>query len=279
MLCKVIPEGYIAIMNMMIKHIQNTFTERCRSNEQYSLRAYARSLNVPVSSLSEIINEKRPLTKNLRDKIGLALNMTQEQIDNFEVQEHGNSKKSAQDRIDADYRQIALDSFYIISEWHHYGILQLMRTEEFKNNPKWIATRLNIETESARIAIERLIRVGVIEVQKNGSLKDMTMGKTSHLKSDFTNEQLKNFQIKALEKAILSIKEVPIHLRDNTTMTMAISKKALPFAKEEIKKFRRQLTKKLEAFNDPDEVYQLAIGLNPLTNIQIENTGAKNENI
>jgi uncharacterized protein (TIGR02147 family) len=260
-------------MNMMIKHLQNTFAERCRSNEQYSLRAYAKSLNVPVSSLSEIMNEKRPLTKNLRDKIGLALNMSQEQIENFDVQEHGNSKKSAQERIDADYRQIALDSFYIISEWHHYGILQLIRTKEFKNNPKWIASRLNIETDNARVAIERLIRVGVIEIQKDGTLKDVTMGKTSHLKSDFTNEQLKNFQIKALEKAIHSIKEVPIELRDNTTMTMAISKKALPFAKEEIKKFRRQLTKKLEAFDEPDEVYQLAIGLNPLTKIDLKNSG------
>jgi uncharacterized protein (TIGR02147 family) len=204
--------------------------------------------------------------------------MSQEQIEAFDVQEHGNSKKSAQDRIDSDYRQIALDSFYIISEWHHYGILQLMRTQEFENDFKWIATRLNIEAHDARIAIKRLIRVGVIEVQKNSSLKDMTLGKTSHLRSDFTNKQLKNFQIMALEKAIHSIKEVPIELRDNTTMTMAINKKALLFAKEEIKKFRRQLTKKLEAFDEPDEVYQLAIGLNPLTNIEMKHNGETNEN-
>ncbi len=263
----------------MIKYIQKTFTERCRSNEQYSLRAYARSLNVPVSSLSEIMNQKRPLTKNLRSKIGLALNMSQEQIEAFDVQEHGNSKKSAQDKIDADYRQIALDSFYIISEWHHYGILQLMRTKRFKNDCKWIASRLNIEASDTRIALDRLIQVGVVEIKKDGSLKDVTMGKTSHIKSDFTNEQLRNFQIKALEKAIHSIKEVPIQLRDNTTMTMAISKKALPFAKEEIKKFRRQLTKKLEAFDEPDEVYQLAIGFNPLTNIKAQNNGEVYEDL
>lgn len=264
---------------MMVKHIQNIFIERCRSNEQYSLRAYARSLNVPVSSLSEIINEKRPLTKNIRDKIGLALKMSLEQIEIFDIQEHGNSKKSSHNRVDSDYRQIALDSFYIISEWHHYGILQLMRTNDFKNDFEWIAKRLNIETFDAHTALERLIRVGIVEVQEDSSLKDVTMGKTSHLKSDFTNEQLKNFQIKAIEKAIHSIKEVPIQFRDNTTMTMAISKKAMPFAKEEIKKFRRQLTKKLEAFGEPDEVYQLAIALSPLTNIEILNNGETYENL
>jgi uncharacterized protein (TIGR02147 family) len=254
-------------MSKMIDHIQNTFYERCRANEQYSLRAYARSLNVPVSSLSEIMNKKRPLSKNLSDKIGRALNMTTEQIDAFDAHENGNSKKAAQDKIDADYRQIAIDTFYIISEWYHYGILQLMRTKTFKNEPKWIAKRLSIEPRQAKMAIERLTRVGIIEIKKDGTLTDVTMGKTSHLKFDFTNEQLKSFQVKALEKAIASIKTDPIQLRDNTTMTMAICKKALPFAKEEIKKFRRQLTKKLEEFDGADEVYQLSIGLNPLTKI------------
>jgi uncharacterized protein (TIGR02147 family) len=266
-------------MNMMIKHIQNIFIERCRSNEQYSLRAYARSLNVPVSSLSEIINEKRPLTKNIRTKIGLALNMSKEQIEAFDIKDNGNKKISSQDQIDTDYRQIALDSFYIISEWHHYGILQLMRTVEFKNDSSWIAKRLNIEVIDAQTALDRLKRVGIIEVQADGSLNDITMGKTTHLKSDFTNEQLKNFQIKALEKAIHSIKEVPLQMRDNTTMTMAINKKAMPFAKEEIKKFRRQLTKKLEAFGEPDEVYQLAISLSPLTKINLINSGENYENV
>jgi uncharacterized protein (TIGR02147 family) len=265
-------------MNMMIKHIQNIFTERCRSNEQYSLRAYARSLNIPVSSLSEIINEKRPLTKKLCYKIGLSLNMSIEQIEGFTMAPVDQAQKSPQEKIDNDFRQIALDSFYIISEWYHYGLLQLLRTTNFQNDTTWIASRLNIDVVSAENALERLIRVGIIEVQDEGTLRDITLGKTSHIKSDFTNEQLRNFQIKALEKAIESLKGDSIHLRDNTSMTMAINKEAIPFAKEEIKKFRRQLTKKLEAYGEPDEVYQLSIALNPLTIIEKNNTGESDEN-
>lgn len=252
----------------MAKHLQTIFMERCRSNEQYSLRAFARSLSIPVSSLSEIMNEKRPMTRKLCERIGGALNMSPEQIDAFSAKPHGNSQKSAQEVLEENYRQLALDSFYIISEWYHYGILQLIKTKGFKNNPTWIAKRLGIQEEQVKIAIERLMRLGVLEEGKNGKLIDNTKGNTSHLKSDFTNHQLKNFQINALEKGITALKEIPIELRDNTSMTMAISKKALPFAKEEIKKFRRQLTKKLEAFDEPDEVYQLAISLTPLTNIE-----------
>lgn len=262
----------------MIKHIQNIFIERCRTNEQYSLRAYARSLNIPVSSMSEIMNEKRPLTKKLRQKIGQSLNMSLEQIEAFEVESITSANKSNQDKVDSDFRQIALDSFYIISEWYHYGILQLLKTSDFKKDPEWMAQRLNIEVVNVEMALERLLRVGILEEEKDGRLKDITLGKTSHIKSDFTNEQLRQFQIRALEKAIESLKKDPIDLRDNTSMTMAISNKALPFAKEEIKKFRRQLTKKLEAFGEPDEVYQLAIAFNPLTMIEKSNTGDTHEN-
>jgi uncharacterized protein (TIGR02147 family) len=248
----------------MVNHIQNVFLERCRSNEQYSLRAFARSLNVPVSSLSEIMNEKRPMTKRLRNKIGSALHMSDEQIQAFELKEKATSPQNS---LEADYRQLALDSFYIISEWYHYGILQLMRTKGFKHDPKWMAQRLGIHPQDVEVALERLKRIGVIQ-EKAGKLIDITKGKTSHIRSDFTNEQLKSFQIKAMEKSIVAVKEVPIQFRDNTSMTMAISKKAMPFAKEEIKKFRRKLTKKLEEYDTPDEVYQLIISLTPLTNIE-----------
>lgn len=251
----------------MVQHLQNIFIERCRNNEQYSLRAFARSLSIPVSSLSEILNEKRPITKKLSFKLGTALNMSNEHIEAFNAKE---------EKSEVDYKQLALDSFYVISEWYHYGILQLIKMESFQNDPAWIAKRLGVTSSNVELALDRLIRIGIIEVAEDGSLIDVTDGHTSHLKSDFTNAQLRDFQIKALEKAIHSLKTVPIELRDNTSMTFAMNKKAIPFAKEEIKKFRRKLTKKLEAFDGPDEVYQLAISLSPLTNITYE--GNNNEN-
>ncbi len=255
-------------MKDMVKHLHNTFLERCRNNERYSLRAFAKSLSIPPSSLSEIINGKRSLTQKLRDKIGRALDMDPEEIKAFNAKPHGNSNSDYKETEQTPYAQLALDSFYIISEWYHYGILQLLRTKGFKNNPQWIAKRLGINSIQAKLAVERLIRVGILERNSKGQLRDVTGGSTSHLVNNFTNEELRSFQIKALEKATGTMREVPVTLRDNTSMTMAISKKALPFAKKEITKFRRELTKKLESYATPDEVYQLAISFTPLTKIE-----------
>lgn len=257
-------------MKDMVKHLHSMFLERCRNNERYSLRAFAKSLSIPPSSLSEIINGKRPLTPKLRDKIGRALDMSPEEIKAYSARPHGNSSGDFKESKETPYAQLALDSFYIISEWYHYGILQLLRTKGFKNNPQWIAKRLGINPIQAKLAVERLIRVGILEEGSKGQLKDITNGSTTHLINNFSNEELRSFQIKALEKAIGTMREVPVTLRDNTSMTMAVSKKALPFAKKEITKFRRELTKKLEAYAAPDEVYQLAISFTPLTKIEIK---------
>ncbi|MBA2404341.1 MAG: DUF4423 domain-containing protein [Bdellovibrionales bacterium] len=191
-------------------------------------------------------------------KLGKALNMSAEHLEAFNMKG---------EKPEVEYHQLALDSFYIISEWYHYGILQLLRTKTFKNDNVWIAKRLGVTSSQVDLALGRLKRIGIIEENEEGDLEDVTKGQTSHLRSNFTSEQLKGFQIEALEKAIDSLRNVPIELRDNTSMTMAISKEAIPYAKEEIKKFRRKLTKKLETFGRPDEVYQMAISLTPLTKI------------
>jgi uncharacterized protein (TIGR02147 family) len=245
-------------MSTMVQHLQIVFSQRCHRNEGYSLRAYAKSLSTPPSTLSEIMNNKRPISKKLAEKFGKALNLSSEQLEAF---------CKIDEREGVEYHQLALDSFYCISEWYHYGILQLLKTKIFKNDARWIAKRLGITPSQVKLAIERLIRVGILQVEEDGSLKDATNGQTSHLKNNFTNEQLKNFQIQTLEKAIEALKNIPIEWRDNTSMTMAINKSAIPLAKEEIKKFRRKLTKKLESFGEPDEVYQMAISLTPLTNL------------
>jgi uncharacterized protein (TIGR02147 family) len=255
-------------MNDMIKLLSKDFAERCGRNENYSLRSYARSLGVAPSALSEILNGRRPLSQKLRDKIGLALNLPPEEIVTFRAKPHGNFLNADSSNDDSSYHQLAMDSFHIISDWYHYGLLQLMRTKNFKQDPAWIAKRLDITLAQSRLTIERLIRVGIIEVSDDGVWSDVTKGTTTHLKSDFTSDELRSFQIKALEKAITSLKTVPIQYRDNTSMTLAVNKASLPFAKEEIKKFRRGLTKKLESFGKPDEVYQMAISLTPLTKIE-----------
>jgi uncharacterized protein (TIGR02147 family) len=253
-------------MESMEEHLKNLFMERCRANEQYSLRAFAKSIGVAPSTLSELLNGKRSLTKKLRDRIGLSLNMAPEQIAAFSAKQHGNSNQ-VNKGLDEAYNSLALDAFYLVSQWYHYGILQLMKTKNFQSDPQYISKRLGISEDETKTAIERLLRIGILE-RRGSDLVDVTNGQTTHLRENHTDAQLRDFQAKALQIAMDKLHSVPIELRDNTSMTLAMSKSSLAFAKKEITKFRRTLTKKLEQFDEADEVYQLAIALSPLTIVE-----------
>ena len=251
--------------------------ERCRVNDRYSIRAFAKSLDLAPSTLSELLNGKRKLSKSLRDRIGKALDMDAEQLRAFKTKVHGNCNLLSQ-TSEPSYETLALDSFYMVSQWYHYGILQLVKTKGFKNCPNWIAQRLAVTELEVKQAIARLKRIGILE-EEDGHLVDVTNGETTHLRENFTNGQLRDFQVRALQIAIDKLQSVPIEYRDNTSMTLAINKEAIPFAKKEIAKFRRKLTKQLEEFGEPDEVYQLAFAMSPLTEVTEEETGEKNENV
>ena len=247
-------------------YLQEVLLNRCRDNPRYSLRAFAKSLNVSPSALSAMLNGKRPITENAKRRLGLGLGLSLTEISEFNSGRQQRRRRHPVGAIPSpDFQQVAIDTFAIISDWQHYAILELLKIQGFQSKPAWIASRLGVTTSEINIAIERLLRVELLERGKNGKLKDRTSGFTTDLRDGLTSEAHKRFQQQALRKAIEAISSVPLELRDNTSITMAINSKDLPIAREQIKDFRRELCRTLESTKTPDEVYQVTISLIPLT--------------
>lgn len=238
---------------------------RCERNRRYSLRSFAQVLEVSPSALSAILNGKRPLTESMKDRLGLKLGLSLDALANFKARPHGNSKTRSANKPAPSFHQITLDHFAIISDPHHYTLLELIKTENFKWNIPWIARRLGKTVSEIHIAIERLERTGLLVADGAGGWSDQTPGFTSDIREGLTSHAQRMFQKKSLEAAIQSLESVPIELRDNTSMTMAIAREDLSKARKMIKDFRRKLSDELESRDTKDEVYQIAIALTPLT--------------
>ena len=43
-----------------------------------------------------------------------------------------------------EYQQLQMDTFRVISDWYHFGILELTYLKSFKSDPRWIAKALGI---------------------------------------------------------------------------------------------------------------------------------------
>lgn len=247
------------------------FEKRMKKNPAYSLRAFAKSINLSPSYLSRVFSGERPLSLKAFLKISETLDLDpkeRKKVFNLITSENTITNGERNDEESDDPTQLTLDAFYVISEWYHFAIMQLFYIKGFKEDSTWIAKMLGISSHEVNFAFERLLRLGLIEKNKNGKLVRTSATLTTG--SDIPSSGIRQFQRQILEKAILSLEQDSVEKRDITSMTMAINIKHLPRAKEEIKKFRKKMTKLLEE-GERSQVYNLGIHLIPLTqNINTE---------
>jgi len=240
--------------------LQDELIRRCKQNSAYSLRAFARDLQTDHSALSKLLNGKRTIGKRTIKKLIKKL-----ELGHNEISRIVNTNDTT--ILENNYEQLAIDSFAIISDWHHYAILELIGVDNFISDINWIAKSLGIRSVEAKIAIDRLIRVGLVEVSDDGEYIDVSGGKSTNISNDMTHGALRKMQKQLLEKSIECLEKIPYEKRNNTSMTMGIDTRKLPEAFEEIKKFRRKMGKFLGDVNHKDQVYNLSIALYPLSNI------------
>lgn len=234
--------------------LQGELIRRCKENPRYSMRAFARSLRMDFSTLSKILQGRRKLGVRAITRIGTKLGLSPIEV-------------AALTSTPDEYSQVANDEFEVISDWYHFAILELMRVKGFRSDTKWIAACLGITPLQAQAAKERLERIGMIKVQKNGKWKDVSSPKTTVITPGMTSAAQQNLQRQILEKSIAALVEVPIAERDHTAVTFALDPAKLTAAKQLIKKFRRNLSKFLSRGSPCSEVYHLNVSLYPVTRI------------
>lgn len=232
--------------------VREEFLRRCKNNPSYSLRSYARQLGVDASLLSKVIRGQRQPSIELIKSVGPLIGIRPQQISQLLK---GNE--------DISYSRVSDDVFSIINDWFHFAILELIKTKNFESDPAWIAKRLSIHKAEAQSAIERLERLGFIDV-KDGKIFFKTQNNT-WANIEVTSAARKNLQKQLVTKASEAIDDVPFELRESGSLTIATPKNLIPEIKKKIQAFRRELDEFIENQECPDEVYQLVVSFYPLT--------------
>jgi len=239
------------------------FSERKAKNPRYSLRAFARNLDLESSHLSKLLNGKRPLNRALAKKLATKLNLSLEQLerllrtDSTVIKKHG--------RVMRPYKSISVDQFATVEDWRHYAILELMKVKDFEPSTSWVANALGISNSEAEGYIKRLQRVGLLRVDKNGSWHDVSEGNSTHVltRDEFSEIHVRT-QLRLLELSKQALIHLPLAQRDHSSMMMATHTRKLKMAKKKIAKFRRELSRFLEGTSEKNTVFQLTIGLFPV---------------
>jgi uncharacterized protein (TIGR02147 family) len=242
-------------------YLQGELIKRCGKNSGYSLRSFAKALQINPASLSRILSGERAVSEKMRDRLGMRLGLSPRELNSFSISSNPilDRKKKAY-----DFQQISEDSFNVISDWYHYAILELIHLKNFQPHPRWIAKTLGITTSEVSAAVERLCRLQLLKISSEKKWTS-TFGNNTNISSDLKKSAYRKLQKQLLTKALEALDEIPLEIRDQSSMTMSISLKRLPEAIEKITDFRRSLCAFLEQDKERDDVYQLLISLYPLT--------------
>ena len=243
---------------------------RQQRNSAYSLRAFARDLGTSPAVMSLILQGKRAVTaekavvwadqlKMSGDKRAILLSAIAADL---EVRTDPTQRRTRAMEEKMDYVKLQVDQFSLVSDWWHFGLMNLVKLKDFQSDSQWMATRLGIGLDVCLEALERLERLGLMS--KESGIWTRT-SRPVETPTDLPSEAIRSFHRQNIRRALSSIDEVEVSERDITSIMVATSQERLEEAKKRIRLFRKELAAYLEE-GEAEVVYSLNVQLFPQTN-------------
>ncbi len=150
---------------MFRNRLETEFAARREKNPRYSLRAFAKFLGADHSTVSQILRGSRPIPALRIRAWGKKLGLSAEEISAYIAALH------VPDAAVLDRQQQLLhwtaEAMGIVAEPLLYQIIHLTRTPAFRADCRWIARETGFTADEVNIAVSRLLRLGLLEMQQD----------------------------------------------------------------------------------------------------------------
>lgn len=248
--------------------LQSELARRCTRNSQYSLRAFALHLDVDHSTLSQWLRGRRPMTARSIETIGQALRLPPSTIEKYV----DHARRESEDTGLPAPGVLTGETVSAIVDWYHFAILELTRLPEFRPDSRWIARVLDVSVDEVNVALQRLIRLDLLDMAAPDRWVD-TAGDARVNLGSLAPETVEARQADSARLSASAARHVPVAFRDQTSITVAVNSRSLPRAFEIVSRFRQQLLELLTE-GAADDVYQIEIAVFPVTTLKHERDGA-----
>jgi uncharacterized protein (TIGR02147 family) len=248
--------------------LKEELTKRCTQNPNYSLRAFARFLEIEPAQLSRVLNGKQNISTTAASGVAERLYKSQREREYFIALVTYVTAKRASVKENAlltvrklapqeSTVQIQLDALAVISDWYHFPMLDLTTLDGFKLTPTSAASYLGISEIEAKLAIDRLMKLGLL-IEVRGQLKKSS----AHIATPngVPSRALQKFHKQMMLRAIESLEAQSVSERHNRGKTMAIARSEVPKFKHLIEDFFEQTGRLITSATAPkkkDALYQL----------------------
>ena len=154
--------------------LSEVLNERKAVNPAYSLRSFARDLGVTPSQLSHVIKGYRGLGPKTANRITIKLGLEGQDQDLFKESLKAKFAPSKAQRVLSrsnlaevasmpSTRNLQLDLFNTIAQWHHFTLLELIKISTKRKNPVlWFSEKLGLPENEVKVSLDRLERLELI---------------------------------------------------------------------------------------------------------------------
>ena len=254
---------------LVVDLLKTELGQRQERNSAYSLRAFARDLGTSAAVVSMIMQGKRAVTMDKAISYADRLKLSSEKrqmllkavTEDLHVRVDPTIRRTRAMEEQMSYVQIQMDQFSIISDWWHFGLMNLVKLKNFKSDVTWMSDRLGITPKDCSEALERLQRLGLMDCQDG---KWIRTARPLETPTDVPSEVIRSFHRQNIRRALASIDDVEVEDRDITSIMIPTDKAKLAEAKRRIRLFRKEMAAFLGEV-ECDEVYSLNIQLFPQT--------------
>jgi uncharacterized protein (TIGR02147 family) len=222
-------------------YLQFEYDLRRARRPSYSMRAFARDLQMSPSGLNDFMKSRVGMSEARVHSISAQLKWSPERVQHFQdllrskFDKDRGVRAAALARVKARLKQgsaaLTVDEFKTISEWHHLVILELCEIRDHIE-ARQIATELDISPDQASQALRRLIKLKLIAAGKRG-YKPTEIN--THFGDDAPSEAIRFFHSQLLERAQKALQITPIEDRDGQSMVFSVSRKDVAKMSAEIR--------------------------------------------
>ncbi len=255
--------------------LQEEFVRRRKKNSSYSLRAFARDIQITPTRLSQVLRGRQGLSKaaadQIADRLGFSSFMKAYFCAHVES-EHGrnpSARAAAQKELvrlgnQIHRKQLPRKEIELLSHWYYQSILELTQLKNFRSDEAWIARVLNVDRLEIRIALRTLKDLGLL-TENNGTLKSIpatSMGPSSREKR---SEALRNNHLELNSLARKMIEKPLSKEKGILTQTISMDVSKLDEFKQKIIQFSREFAHESDLLANKEEVYCLYMQIFPLS--------------
>lgn len=254
--------------------LKTTLTERTSSTDGLSLRAFSQKLGVSNSFLSEVLNAHKSLSVALAFKIAVKLGLTERETQylcllvQLEQEADPAFKDVLLQRIAAlnpvrPTHDLSVDAFRTIADWHHFAILESTYLTGYRLEAHTIAPILGISPVEAQQAIDRLVRLELLERDARGRYRKTHARVLSS--SSVPDAAFRQHHRQLLQRAMRSLEERDSKERVSSSDLLPLDSRRLPEVARLAEEFTAAVIRISEKSAVKDAIYGLSVQCFPVT--------------